>query len=98
VRKALGGGRRTGDEVEGDGLAFEVRFPGGQNLNEQEPGQIDGQAQADGQRARLEMAGRTRAIRAKAFFGVEKMNKQSGKEEGDENAQKKEAASSSAHR
>ena len=97
MRKALGGRRRTRYEVEEDGRAFEVRFPDGQNLDEQKLGQNDGQAQADGQRGCLEMTGRTGTIRTQAFFGVEKMNEQGGKEKYDENAQEKKAASSSAH-
>jgi len=43
------------------------------------------------------MAGRTRAIRAKAFFGMKKMDKEGGEKEESKNGQKNKTASSSAH-
>jgi len=47
----------------------------GKTSTKQKLGQDDVQAQADSQRGRLEMTDRTRAIRAQAFFGVEKIDK-----------------------
>jgi len=43
------------------------------------------------------MAGRTRAIRAKTFFGMKKMDKKGGEKVESKNGQKNKAASSSAH-
>jgi len=43
------------------------------------------------------MAGRTRAIPAKAFFGMKKMDKEGSEKEESENGQKNKAASSSTH-
>jgi len=75
VRKVSDERRRAGNEVKRDGRYFEVGFPNGQDLNQQKLGQDDVQAQAHSQRGRLEMTDRTRAIRAQAFFGVEKIDK-----------------------